>query len=88
MILYEGLSKINNIYIDQPKGAFYAFPRLPNGSIPSVEFCKKIINEFGLVVIPGLAFGDDQCIRISCAASKEKIKDGLSRLNLAIGKYY
>tara|TARA_Y100000589_G_scaffold39183_1_gene32834 strand:- start:693 stop:1871 length:1179 start_codon:yes stop_codon:yes gene_type:complete len=87
-ILFKGLKKIKGIYIDPPNGAFYAFPKLPNKNLSSVEFCKKVLQEYGLVVVPGKAFGDDQCIRISCASSQEKIKDGLSRLGKAIKAYY
>jgi len=31
-------------------------------------------------VVPGVAFGDDRCIRLSCAASPATISDGLVRL--------
>jgi aspartate aminotransferase len=34
----------------------------------------------GLAVVPGVAFGDDRCIRLSCAASPATIEDGLERL--------
>jgi len=87
-LLYEGLKNINGIYIEEPKGAFYAFPRLPNTSITSVDFCNKALQDYGLVVVPGKAFGADQYIRISCAASEIKIKDGLQRIEKAISKYY
>ena len=87
-ILFQGLSKIKGLYIEPQEGAFYAFPKLPNNTISSVDFCKKVLDEFGLVIIPGKAFGDDQCIRISCATSNKKITDGLSRLEKAIKKYY
>ncbi len=87
-LLYEGLKKINGIYIEEPNGAFYAFPKLPNSSITSVDFCNKALQDYGLVVVPGKAFGADECIRMSCAASKMKIKDGLKRLEKAISKYY
>ena len=87
-LLYEGLKNINGIYIEEPNGAFYAFPRLPNSSITSVDFCNKALQDYGLVVVPGKAFGADQCIRISCAASEIKIKDGLQRLEKAISEYY
>ena len=43
----------------------------------AIDFCKKAIDDFGLVVVPGIVFGDDQCIRISCAASHQKINDGI-----------
>ena len=86
--LYQGLKNIKGIFIEEPNGAFYAFPRLPNSAISSVDFCKKVLNDYGLVVVPGKAFGDDRCFRISCAASKDKIKDGLNRLQKAIKNYY
>ena len=86
-ILYEGLKKINGVKIHPPNGAFYGFPELPNKNISSIDFCKKALDDYGLVVVPGLAFGNDQCIRISSAASKEKILDGLKRLEEVISNY-
>ena len=87
-VLYEGLKKIQGIFIQKPNGAFYAFPRLPDASLTSVDFCKKVLNENGLVIVPGKAFGDDQCFRISCAASEDKIIEGLKRLKAAISTIY
>ena len=87
-ILFQGLKKIKGIYINPPNGAFYAFPKLPNKTISSVAFCNKSLEDYGLVVVPGQAFGDDQCIRISCASSIHKIEDGLTRLEKAIKTYY
>ena len=87
-LLYDGLKNINGIYINEPNGAFYAFPRLPNSSITSVDFCNRALQDYGLVVVPGKAFGADECIRMSCATSEIKIKDGLERLEKAISEYY
>ena len=87
-VLYDGLKNIQGIFIQKPNGAFYAFPRLPDASITSVDFCKKVLNEKGLVIVPGKAFGDDQCFRISCAASEDKIIEGLKRLKDAISTIY
>ena len=86
--LSKGLNKINNLYINSPNGAFYAFPQLPNTNISSVDFCKKALEDFGLVVVPGKTFGNDQCIRISCASSKSNILEGIKRLKKAIENYY
>ncbi len=87
-LLFRGLKEIKGIYIYPPNGAFYAFPKLPNKTISSVEFCKRVLEDYGLVVVPGKAFGDDQCIRISCASSNETIQDGINRLEKAIKKFY
>ena len=87
-IVYKGINKIKGLFLEKPNGAFYAFPRLPNDKITSIDFCKKILNDFGLVLVPGKAFGDDQCFRISFANSKSKIIEGLLRLEKAIEHYY
>tara|TARA_B100000214_G_C23719776_1_gene513740 strand:- start:326 stop:673 length:348 start_codon:yes stop_codon:yes gene_type:complete len=87
-ILSTGLKEIENIHLNPPTGAFYAFPELPNTNISSVDFCKKALEDFGLVLVPGKAFGNDQCIRISCATSKSNILDGIKRLKKAINKFY
>jgi aspartate aminotransferase len=45
-----------------------------------MQFCERLLEEQGLAVVPGGAFGDDRCIRLSCAAADATIQDGLSRL--------
>ena len=46
----------------------------------SISFCKSALEKVGLAIVPGVAFGDDKCIRISYAASNELINDGIDRL--------
>lgn len=36
--------------------------------------------EKGVAVVPGIAFGDDECVRLSYAISKEDIAEGLNRI--------
>ncbi|OUV88603.1 MAG: aspartate aminotransferase [Pelagibacteraceae bacterium TMED146] len=81
MLLTEGLQAIEGITLVEPKGAFYAFPQLPESVGGSMDFCRQALDRAGLAVVPGLAFGNDRCIRLSCAVSRETIKDGLSRLS-------
>ena len=64
-----------------PKGAFYAFPQLPEDSPSSKRFCELALEQVGLAIVPGKAFGEDRCIRISCAVKTDYILDGLDRLN-------
>ena len=40
----------------------------------------------GIALVPGIAFGDDNCIRLSYAISIEDIKEGLRRLKEFIGE--
>ena len=81
LLLTEGLQAIEGITLVEPKGAFYAFPQLPESVGGSMDFCRQALDRAGLAVVPGLAFGNDRCIRLSCAVSRETIKDGLSRLS-------
>jgi aspartate aminotransferase len=79
-LLTEGLKMIEGITLVEPRGAFYAFPQLPESAGGSMDFCRRALEQAGLAVVPGLAFGNDRCIRLSCAVSRETIRDGLSRL--------
>ena len=80
LLIIERLKKINNISFVAPKGAFYVFPEINLEDIDSISFCKLALEKVGLAIVPGIAFGDDKCIRISYAASNELINDGLDRL--------
>ena len=78
--LVAGLRAIDGLTLIPPKGAFYAFPKLPNSSEGSMAFCKTALEQEGLALVPGAAFGDDRCVRLSCAVSHETIEDALQRL--------
>jgi aspartate aminotransferase len=79
-LLSDGLRAIEGITLQPPEGAFYAFPDLSRFGLDSMELSNRLLDEVGLAVVPGVAFGDDRCIRLSCAASPATIDDGLGRL--------
>ena len=79
--LVAGLQAIDGLTLIPPKGAFYAFPKLPDSSEGSMAFCKTALEQEGLALVPGAAFGDDRCVRLSCAVSHETIEDALQRLS-------
>ena len=79
-MLVDGLKRLPGITLIPPSGAFYAFPQLPEACGDSVSFCQRALEQEGLAIVPGGAFGDDRCVRLSCAVSRETISDGLSRL--------
>jgi len=78
--LGAGLQAIAGVQLHQPEGAFYAFPDVSAYGLDSMTLCNRLLDEVGLAVVPGIAFGDDRCIRLSCAASEGTIDDGLGRL--------
>ncbi len=79
-LLSNGIETIKGMKLVRPSGAFYAFPKLPPNSPNSVEFCKEALDQVGLALVPGIAFGDDRRVRISCATSNIIITDGINRL--------
>jgi aspartate aminotransferase len=79
-LLVEGLQAIDGLTLAVPRGAFYAFPQLPQHISGSLSFCETALEQEGLALVPGAAFGDDRCVRLSCAVSHETIKDGLGRM--------
>ncbi len=80
LLIIERLKKIKNISFVPPKGAFYVFPEINIEEVNSISFCKLALDKVGLAIVPGIAFGDDKCIRLSYAASNETINDGIDRL--------
>jgi aspartate aminotransferase len=79
--LSDGLRAIPGVQLQPPEGAFYAFPDVSHYGLDSMTLCNRLLDEVGLAVVPGVAFGDDGCIRLSCAASEATIDDGLQRLS-------
>ena len=86
--MVETLKKIEGIICIEPKGAFYVFVDVSglygkkfqgttiDGSLTFADCALKK----GVALIPGIAFGDDNCIRLSYAISLDDIKEGLKRL--------
>ena len=78
--LSDGVRAIPGLQLQPPEGAFYAFPDVSHYGLDSMTLCNRLLDEVGLAVVPGIAFGDDRCIRLSCAAAETTIDDGLGRL--------
>ncbi|MFH1857122.1 MAG: pyridoxal phosphate-dependent aminotransferase [Candidatus Omnitrophota bacterium] len=68
------------IKVEKPRGTFYAFCDISATGMDSVTFCKKLLDEAGVAVIPGGAFGCDDFIRISFACSLDDIKEGVEKI--------
>ncbi|MFH1588716.1 MAG: pyridoxal phosphate-dependent aminotransferase [Candidatus Diapherotrites archaeon] len=74
------LNEIKGIHCPTPGGAFYCFPNISKTGMNSMEFTEKLLNEALVAVVPGIAFGDDECIRLSYAVKEEEIRKGLKRM--------
>lgn len=87
--MIDRIEKVNGLSFIKAKGAFYIMVDVSNfygksikGNIieNSLDFSKSILKEENLAVIPGIAFGLDNYIRLSYATSMEIIEEGLNRL--------
>ncbi len=76
-----------------PKGAFYVFPNLSayygkahDGKVieGSVDMSAYLLEKSFMATVPGAAFGADEFVRFSFAASMDDIKEGMRRLKEAI----
>lgn len=72
----------------EPKGAFYVFPHIAKFGLTSEEFCTRLLDEGGVAVVPGTAFGScgEGFARISYAYSVKHISLALERINSFINK--
>ncbi len=80
MVMVSRLNEMKGINCKVPKGAFYAFPEIKNTGLTSMKFAERVLNEENTAVIPGVAFGNDDNIRLSYATSMQEIERGMDRI--------
>lgn len=89
-LLIEDLNALPGLSCRPPAGAFYAFPDVSalfrEGRRGSVAVAEWLLAEAGVAVVPGIAFGSDDHVRISFACSRETLKRGLERMGEALAK--
>lgn len=77
---HKRLNSIPGITCVNAKGAFYLFPNISKFGLNSTEFCQKLLEQEKVAMVPGIAFGADEYLRISYATSMANIEKGLDRL--------
>lgn len=90
------LRDVPGFVVNYPQGAFYVFPdvsyyfRKSNGSITienADDFAEAMLTEAHVGTVSGAAFGADQCIRISYAASDENITEAVRRIKACLQNF-
>jgi aspartate aminotransferase len=84
--MVAGLRAIPGVHCALPQGAFYVYPNvgayLPRGGVAdTVALASRLLDEAGVVVVPGPAFGTDQHLRLAYTTAPEKISAGLKELS-------
>lgn len=89
LYIVEAINSIKDISCRTPKGAFYVMvniSRLKGKTIQgitvdsSLDVANLLLEKGRVAVVPGIAFGDDNYIRLSYATSMENIQNGLKRI--------
>ncbi|MGB0775520.1 MAG: pyridoxal phosphate-dependent aminotransferase [Akkermansiaceae bacterium] len=74
------LSAIPNIKVVEPQGAFYMLVDTTELGLKSVNLCDKLLTRYRVAAVPGIAFGNDNSIRISYCTTLDVLNEGISRL--------
>lgn len=88
------LSQEKNLFLLPPEGAFYCFPDLSywfgtktvqgKQIQNSQDLAAYLLEEALVAVVPGVAFGEDRCVRISFATDLESLEKGITRILSAL----
>ncbi|MCE3038093.1 pyridoxal phosphate-dependent aminotransferase [Helicobacter anatolicus] len=83
------IDSIPSLSVMKPQGAFYLFINLKSLEIyrnNSMAFAKDLLEDQGVAIVPGVAFGMEGYVRLSFACSVEQIEKGMERIKNFIAK--
>ena len=85
-VIVDGLNAIPGVTCRRPQGAFYVFPNITSFGIGSAELANLLLEEGGVALLPGTAFGDygEGYLRISYANSIANIEKALVRMTAVL----
>lgn len=87
--MVDAINSIEGLNCKKPEGAFYIMmnftdikARIIKGKTinSSLDFSNLLLEDANVAVVPGIAFGNDNYVRLSYATSMENIKNGLQRI--------
>jgi aspartate aminotransferase len=93
--IYRRVLSIPGVTAIKPGGTFYIFPNFSAyypklspapGQSHSQALAGYLLEEARLAAVPGAEFGEDNCLRLSYATSRERIATGLTRIKAALAK--
>ncbi|MDD5053607.1 MAG: pyridoxal phosphate-dependent aminotransferase [Sulfuricurvum sp.] len=73
-------NEIDGLSVLSPDGAFYLFVNIKEVSNDSMQFCKELLEDQGIAVVPGVGFGSEGYFRFSFATDIESIREGIQRI--------
>jgi aspartate aminotransferase len=79
-IAVESFNAIKGLSTIDPDGAFYLFVNIKEVTNDSMKFCSELLEEKGVALVPGLAFGTEGYVRFSFATDLATIQEGIRRI--------
>lgn len=79
-IAVQSFNEIEGLSCVEPDGAFYLFVNIQGVTNDSVKFCEELLEQKGVALVPGLAFGTEGYVRFSFATDTASIVEGIKRV--------
>ena len=79
-IVVKSFNEIKGLSTIDPDGAFYAFVNIKAVTNDSMKFCADLLEQKGVALVPGLAFGSEGYFRFSFATDLASIQEGIKRI--------
>jgi aspartate/methionine/tyrosine aminotransferase len=88
-LVVDGLNAIPGVRCARPQGAFYAFPNITGTGIDERTLADRLLNEAGVAVLAGTAFGPGGAgyIRLAYTNSEENLRRGVERIGSFIEEH-
>ncbi len=87
----QRLNAIPGIEVIPADGTFYIFPSVQGiierrGFANDIEFAERLLQDVGVALVPGSAFGNEGCIRLSFATDMDTLREAMDRLQRFVEK--
>ena len=79
-IVVKSFNEIKGLSTTDPDGAFYVFVNIQKVTNDSMKFCADLLEQKGVALVPGLAFGTEGYVRFSFATDLVTIQEGIRRI--------
>ena len=79
-IAVKSFNEIKGLSTIDPDGAFYLFVNIQEVTNDSMKFCADLLEQKGVALVPGLAFGTEGYVRFSFATDLVTIQEGIKRI--------
>ena len=82
-LIVDGLRSLKGVECSLPGGSFFVFPNVKKTGMNGEEFTEKCLNEAGVAMIPGTAFGEYAAhnVRLNFATSRENISKAIEKID-------